>query len=156
MNINIKKKNNYYIETLVINISHYNMMRRAIHLFRRKKHSSLSNDLIQRNTLYTIASPRYNYICRNIDIVHNNNTCKNNNTKNIFVQFSSSISSTTKTTPGLFGIPNLHEISDWKSITDQVIDDCNNARQRIYSKINNPDLSILDDLDYLSYTICDI
>ncbi len=132
------------------------MMRRAIHLFRRKKHSSLSNDLIQRNTLYTIASPRYNYICRNIDIVNNNNTCKNNNTKNIFVHFSSSISSTTKTTPGLFGIPNLHEISDWKSITDQVIDDCNNARQRIYSKINNPDLSILDDLDYLSYTICEI
>lgn len=57
---------------------------------------------------------------------------------------------------GIFGIPNLHKITDWKKITDEVINDCNNTRKRIYSKINNPDLSILDELDYISYTICEI
>lgn len=58
--------------------------------------------------------------------------------------------------PGLFGIPNLHQVSDWKKITEDVIADCDNVRQRIYSKRKKPDMSILDDLDYLSYSICEI
>ena len=43
-----------------------------------------------------------------------------------------------------------------EKITEDVIADCNGVRQRIYSKREKPDMSILDDLDYLSYSICEI
>ena len=120
------------------NVTQY-FTKRDYHFLKTKQKNEINirNNLNLGMSLSTLPFTPRQLICKSIS----SSTCYNNNSN---------------ADRGIFGIPNLHKITDWKKITDEVIDDCNNTRKRIYSKINNPDLSILDELDYISYTICEI
>lgn len=57
---------------------------------------------------------------------------------------------------GVFGVPGLNKPSDWAALTKQAVGEVDVVRQKIYNKVDRPEPSILDDLDQISYTLCEV
>jgi mitochondrial intermediate peptidase len=61
-----------------------------------------------------------------------------------------------ETRPGLFGLPGLHYPADWGRLSQNAVEEVGRVREIVYSKLDHPDPSILDDLDHISYTLCEV
>ena len=58
--------------------------------------------------------------------------------------------------PGVFGVPGLNKPSDWSSLTKKAMVEVDAVRKKIYAKTDKPESSVLDDLDQISYMLCEV